>query len=311
MLSYNSHSRLQLVALVNELEQTPLSEIRNSQVGEQISKMIIRMIMEQKHSMPFRIDHTTDLPKILHPESIDSRLPELFRAMQESTLPVTKELLQGAQSVVELAVDGKVMKDAMQSLFKTLGFNYEAELLNRNLDLARTMEMLKPQLVSLLQDSAVSPALRDAAEAVITRMNGPLMQSGESGMNQQISMQLPLELLGKRIDATIQWSGRKKDDGKIDADFARILFYLELESIKETVVDMQVQNRVVSVTVFNDDNRLREIGSLLQEKLKVGLESVDYRLSGVTFKNFEEEVRKESGRQNEMMSDHNGVDYRI
>ena len=261
--------------------------------------------------MPFRIDHTTDLPKILHPENMNSRLQEFFRAMRESPLPVTKELLQGAQSAVELAVDGKVMKDVMQSLFKTLGFNYEAELLHRNLDLARTMEMLKPQLVSLLQDSAVSPALRDAAEAMITRMNGPIMQSGESGVNQQISMQLPLELLGKRIDATIQWSGRKKNDGKIDADFARILFYLELESIKETVVDMQVQNRVVSVTVFNNDDRLREIGSLLQEKLKVGLESVDYRLSGVTFKNFEEEVRKESGRRNEMMSDHNGVDYRI
>lgn len=303
--------KAQLVALVNELEQTPLSEIRDSRVSEQISKMIIRIIMEQNYSMPFRIDHTTDLPKILHPESIDSRLQEFFRAMQESSLPVTKELLQGVQSVVELAVDGKVMKDVMQSLFKTLGFNYEAQLLHRNLDLARTMEMLKPQLVSLLQDSAVSPALRDAAEAVITRMNGPIMQAGESGMNQLISMQLPLELLGKRIDATIHWSGRKKNDGKIDADFARILFYLELESIKETVVDMQVQNRVVSVTVFNNDNRLREIGSLLQEKLKVGLESVDYRLSGVTFKNFEEEVRKEFGRQNVMMSDHNGVDYRI
>jgi hypothetical protein len=124
-------------------------------------------------------------------------------------------------------------------------------------------------------------------------------------------MQLPLELLGKRIDATIHWSGRKKNDDKIDADFARILFYLELESIKETVVDMQVQNRVVSVTVFNNDDRLKEIGSLLQEKLKVGLESVEYRLSGVTFKNFEEEVRKEAGKQKVMMSDHTGVDYRI
>ena len=74
---------------------------------------------------------------------------------------------------------------------------------------------------------------------------------------------------------------------------------------------MQVQNRVVSVTVFNNDHQLREIGSLLQEKLKVGLESIDYRLSGVIFKNFEEEVRKESGRRNEILSDHNGVDYRI
>ncbi|HEX5563454.1 MAG TPA: hypothetical protein VFX34_00730, partial [Sporosarcina sp.] len=127
----------------------------------------------------------------------------------------------------------------------------------------------------------------------------------------QIVMQLPLEFLGKRIEATIQWNGRKKDDGKIDADFARILFYLELESLNKTVVDMQVQNRVVALTVFNENDELREIGSLLQTKLRDGLESVDYRLSGVSFKNFEEDRKMDSKRRNEIMTDHGGVDFRI
>ena len=39
----------QLVSLINELEQTSHSEIRVSPVGEQISKMIIRIIMEQNY----------------------------------------------------------------------------------------------------------------------------------------------------------------------------------------------------------------------------------------------------------------------
>ncbi len=108
----------QLIGLLMNWSKRRSAEIRDSHVGEQVSKMMIRMIMEQNYSMPFRTDHTTDLPKILHPENMNSRLPEFFRAMQESTLPFTKELLQGAQSAVELAVDGKVMKDVMQSLFK-------------------------------------------------------------------------------------------------------------------------------------------------------------------------------------------------
>ena len=41
-------------------------------------------------------------------------------------------------------------------------------------------------------------------------------------------MQVPLEFFGKRIDSTLQWNGRMKEDGKIDPDFARILFYLDL-----------------------------------------------------------------------------------
>ncbi|WP_252503622.1 hypothetical protein [Sporosarcina sp. Marseille-Q4943] len=303
--------KLHLTGLLEELERTPTHEIKNSPVSEQVSKMIIRMIMEQNQSTPFRADVTTGFTKTLHPENVSIKLPELFRAMEQSSLPVTKELVQGAQTAVEQAIDGKVMKDAMQSLFKSLGFNYEAGLMQRNVDIGRTMDMLKPQLVALLHDSAVSPALRDAAEAIVTRMNGTLIQSGDAGLNQQIIMQLPLELLGKRIDATIQWNGRKKADGKIDADFARILFYLELDSIKKTVVDMQVQNRVVAVTIFNQENQLREIGNVLQGKLRNGLESVNYQLSGVTFKNFEEEGIKESKRRNGMMTDHVGVDFRI
>jgi hypothetical protein len=303
--------RLQLTGLIEELENNHHVDIKNSPIGEQISKMMIRMIMEQNQTMPFKTDMTTGFAKMLNPENIDGKLPELFRATEQSPLPVAKELIRNAQANVELAIDGKVMKDSMQALFKSLGFNYEAELLHRNADIGRIMEMLKPQLVALLHDSSVSPALREAAEMVITRMNGTLLHSSDTGLNQQIIMQLPLEFLGKKIDATIQWNGRKKDDGKIDADFARILFYLELESIQKTVVDMQVQNRVVTITVFNESNQLKEIGNHLEGKLRLDLESVGYRLSGVAFKNFEEEGKKESKRRNEMISDHGGVDLRI
>ena len=89
------------------------------------------------------------------------------------------------------------------------------------------------------------------------RMNGPLLMSGENGVQHQLVMQVPLEFFGKRIDATLQWNGRMKEDGKIDPDFARILFYLDLHSLEKTIIDMQVQNRIVSVTVFNADPALQ------------------------------------------------------
>ena len=79
-------------------------------------------------------------------------------------------------------------------------------------------------------------------------------------MQHQLIMQVPLEFFGKRIDATLQWNGQMQKNGKIDADFARILFYLELDSIDKTIIDMQVQNRVVMVTVFNADDTLKSIG---------------------------------------------------
>ncbi|MCM3709958.1 hypothetical protein [Sporosarcina luteola] len=303
-------TKLQLIGLLEEIELNRSVETRNYQAGEQAGK-IMRLVAEHIQSMPFTDEESSAIFKLVLPDDARARIPELYRTVEQSPLPVAKELMQGAQTVVEQAIDGKVIKEVMQSLFRSLGFNYEAGLLSGNQDIAKTMDMLKPQLVALLHDSAVSPALRDAAETIIARMNGSIIQSGDTGVNQQIVMQLPLEFLGKRVDATIQWNGRKKADGKIDADFARILFYLELESIDKTVVDMQVQNRIVAITVFNENVQLREIGGLLQLKLRDGLESVDYRLSGVTFKQFEAEGNRETKKRNDWMSEQGGVDFRI
>ena len=116
----------------------------------------------------------------------------------------------------------------------------------------------------MLQDPSLSPALRDAAETMVLRMNGTLLQSGDTGTQQQLIMQLPLEIFGKKIDATLQWNSRMKENGKIDPAFARILFYLELESLSTTLVDMHVQNKVVNLTVFNDLPSLKTTGPLFK-----------------------------------------------
>ncbi|MHC8516388.1 hypothetical protein [Sporosarcina sp. ITBMC105] len=145
---------------------------------------------------------------------------------------------------------------------------------------------------------------------IVTRMNGHLLHSGEVGLNQQIVMQLPMSILGQRIDATLQWNGRMKDDGKIDPEFARIMFYLELSSLDKTVVDMQVQNRIVTLTIYNEEDRLKMIGDLFRERLKEGLASSKYILSGVSFKKFEESTET-AIRQQEIIQEHQGVDFRI
>ena len=301
--------KIQLTTILDELAKMPSSELRLSGLSEQVSQGLVKVVAEQSQATQFRSDASFDLSKLLQTDG-GVKMSALFRVIEQSSLPVSRELLQVTQTTVGQTVDGQVMKDTMQTIFQSLGINYEAGLLNRNTDAARTSELLKPQLVALLQDNSVSPTVREAAEAVVARMNGPIMQSVDTGMNQQVIMQLPIEMLGKRIDATVEWNGRLKDDGKIDPDFARIMFYLDLESIRKTVIDMQVQNRVVTVTVYNEDDRLKVIGAALQGKLKEGLESVDYRLSGISFKNFEEEKQLPSAKR-EIIHDQQGVDFRI
>ncbi|MHA6258692.1 hypothetical protein ACXYMX_02145 [Sporosarcina sp. CAU 1771] len=238
------------------------------------------------------------------------KLALLVRNAEQSNNPVIQAQVRNAEVAVATAIDGNAVKEAIQLVVRSLGMNYEAGMLNRDANLTQLTDSLKPQLIALMHDSSVSQAVRDSAEVVVTRLNGPLLASGETGVQHQLVMQVPLDFFGKRIDATLQWTGRMKEDGKIDSDFARILFYLDLHSLNQTIIDMQVQNRIVTVTIFNADANLKVIGLPIQESLKKGLEATGYKLSGVFFKEYQEEQVIETTRNQGVVSDQ-GVDFRI
>ncbi|RKJ18575.1 hypothetical protein D7X33_46045, partial [Butyricicoccus sp. 1XD8-22] len=118
------------------------------------------------------------------------------------------------------------VQQSLKTIFKHLGISYEAILNGNDDNLDNLGSQLKPQLVSLLHDGQASTQLKDAAEVLLARMNGMQLLSGENGHQHQIVMQIPVQFLGKFTEATLQWNGRMKENGKIDANYARVLFYL-------------------------------------------------------------------------------------
>jgi len=103
-----------------------------------------------------------------------------------------------------------------------------------------------------------------------------------------------------------------KKNGKIDADYARILFYLQLNSLKETVIDMQVQSRVVIVTLYNETDGLTALAEPLKAALKTGLSQHDYQLSGLFIKNYSKQpVSLKTNTQTAPVDQNKGVDIRI
>lgn len=312
----NAQQKMMLTAMIDRAVNAQPIALSPMKFIQEFSQAITRITAENAVATPFQTSTLADGPKeqlltLLGQQGTD-RLTTLLQRAERSDNPAIQKMVQTVEAAVASMIDGKAVKDALQTVIRSFGLNYEASLLGKDPDFGRLAAMLKPQLLALMHDPSVSAALREAAETVVTRMNGPLLQSGENGVQHQLIMQVPLEFFGKRIDATLQWNGQMQKDGKIDADFARILFYLELDSIKKTIIDMQVQNRVVMVTVFNADDTLKSIGGgPLQERLKEGLESTGYKLSGVFFKNFSEEERILQNQKKVMKIDEQGVDFRI
>lgn len=253
------------------------------------------------------------LLSLLKPDAInDTVMRNLVRSSAESSQPAIQSLLTEAEAIVRNAVDGRMAEQAIKTVLKGLGISYEAALNSKASDVHSLAQSVKPQLLSLLQDAQLPPALRESAELLMARMNGMQLLSGENGHQHQLIMQLPLEFFGRQMDATLQWNGRMGKDGKIDANFARILFYLNMESLHETVIDMQVQNRVVTITVFNDDPQLSMLAEPLKQSLKGGLSDKEYQLSGVFIKSLERKGPEKAIQNSKKTPEQwNGVDIRV
>ncbi|MFD1928719.1 hypothetical protein ACFSFY_11820 [Sporosarcina siberiensis] len=314
----STENKATLTVLIDRMTNSLSTSTGGTKFAAEFSLALARMSSENAVAVPFTTTATGIKEQLLtalssqtiQPEAMD-KLAVLVKNAEQSNNPSVQKQLQAAEVAVTTAMDGKAIKDAIQTIVRSFGMNYEAGLLSRDANIGNLAATLKPLLLSLMSDPLISQAIKESAEMLVTRMNGPLLASSDNGVQHQLVMQIPLEFFGKKVDATLEWNGRMKENGKIDSSFARILFYLDLHSLDKTIVDMQVQNKVVTLTVYNADKDLKLLGNPMQEKLKEGLDSAGYTLSGVFFKEFYEEAKRIEPSKKQANNLEQGVDYRI
>ncbi|MFB7637230.1 hypothetical protein [Peribacillus butanolivorans] len=244
------------------------------------------------------------------------RPPEAISVTHAEKLVLTQVLETEFQTID--FTNGASVAQQLKEWTKMLGLQLEHALANMPgdglEDLTKNLETLKPLLLKLLNEQ--NPAsVKELAEQILNRITAQQVLSQETGPLQNLLLTLPLNLGSTQTDLTLQWSGRKKKDGKIDPDYCRILFYLELERLKETFIDMQVQNRVIKVTVINEYSKtIEEAADNYLTLLKANLEKMDYRLSGVLFENPVSKKNTDTKFKSALFSEkesYSGVDIRI
>ncbi|WP_020189427.1 hypothetical protein [Kurthia sp. Dielmo] len=284
--------------LVQKFNTTPATAQSIQNLAKLVQQELVKDYSDQLQQQPFQQNASqqtkTQLMQLLgvQPKLMDEALEALTYQTTKNVNATAQQLLQNTELQLQQQLNGKAFETILRHTLQNLGLNYEANLNNKETNLEQLQQQLKPQLMALLQDESAHSATRQAAENIISRMNGMHFLSGENGPQHQLIMQVPLELFGRQTDATLQWNGRMKKNGKIDTDYARVMFYLDLASLEETIIDMQVQSRVVTVTVYNEKQNLALFAEPLRESLEKGLQTHDYKLSGVLIKSFER-VEKE------------------
>ncbi|MBM7571805.1 hypothetical protein [Aquibacillus albus] len=193
-----------------------------------------------------------------------------------------------------------------------LGLTDENNIKNNDFDISRQPfeQSLKSLLLQVVNDDG---SMEEKLNPLLKMINGIQLASfSEEDHFTQVSLQIPGGKLGVDSDIYLDMEGKKNNAGEINPDFCRVVFYLELKNIGETMIDMQIQKRLVKLTIRNKNSEVAPILMKLKPMIKHALENINYQLSSVQFRGFDDdEIGASSTVQSSFKPKNQGVDYRI
>ncbi|MGO4887799.1 hypothetical protein ACJ2A9_08580 [Anaerobacillus sp. MEB173] len=258
---------------------------------------ILKTILQK--NLPLSLSVFLAVKQTLFGDSISNQLAQLtsilenksnedkqFRLLYQQLRQISTEvIITSVETNIENLNKVKGQTNIVQHLHKVIqliGLNYEHELQqavgNQRLE-EITFERLKPLLLKALQ-TPIDSSIKQRIESLIHHITGlQLFYSEQHGPLQQYMVQIPLTLGQFQSDLTVQWQGKKNEKGDLDTDHCRIILYLQLEHLQETIIDVQIQNRVVAIQIYNEKERPASMISALQPILQGNLEENGYHLS--------------------------------
>lgn len=266
--------------------------LQQSSLNEQEGISLLLQLI--KRGLPISKETFTGLETLYSERSLGESIGKLQSSLQNSglfrTFPKLYELLQNLhfRNVSSSDEAAHIIKDQITSasllhLFERVGL--KGIPINQNQGILSRGDKLKNLLLEFIQYPSLSSDNRLQAEFLIQRLTALQLLSVENNLVlQQMVMQLPLYFMGKYRDLTIQWQGKRNPTGEINGDFCRILFFLEMNYLADVIVDIQIQNRIISVTVYNEREKPKGVMDNLIPALKENLFKLDYKLSSVLWK---------------------------
>lgn len=204
------------------------------------------------------------------------------------------------------------MLGAIRQMLDSSGISHEQQIAQG--DILKAAQDLKSQLITL--DRSGSGPVQEAGRQMLNFVNGMQLQSvTQTEHFIQASLMLPGGALGLSNDARLEFEGKRNEDGAINPEFCRILFYLELENIDETVIDMNVHKGNISVTVYNDHDLTSDVAKTLVPLLEEGLAGMEYKLASLTVKSRSDRTQSEDKTRSDGITKSDKgtgkVDYRV
>lgn len=273
--------------------QNLLNDLRNGSISFPAEKNILHTVFKSALSLTINddIEHLVDgdkfrLAAVQAGKLLGGEKPFAAAALGPQEITMLEEMRNSLRPESHFPYDQRNIHSELMRIIIALGFSHEHDvlkLLKQHDDgAAKNLDTLKPLLMGFLTEEPAHAA-KDAAERLLHKITGFQALSQESGPLQHFIFQLPVSLWGKISDMTMQWSGRRTEGGNIDPNHCRVIFYLDLEHLNETIIDLQVQNRIINISVINGHSEIKNLTAPFAAELKANLLKLNYKLSSVSF----------------------------
>lgn len=156
-------------------------------------------------------------------------------------------------------------------------------------------EPLKQALLSLIASDDVPAALRETAQQLVQHITGQqLLLTPERGgaLFSHMTLFIPFQGEDGGTTAQVTIQSRRGRKGDLDPDNCRLLFDLHMRHLGDTLVDVQVVDRIVSLNLWNDHPSIAGLLDASRDEAAEALGRAGYQLLTMTAKPFPDTVRR-------------------
>ncbi|SFL46770.1 hypothetical protein SAMN03159341_106204 [Paenibacillus sp. 1_12] len=146
-------------------------------------------------------------------------------------------------------------------------------------DPLKSVDTLKSALLMLVQSDDTPAALKETAQQAIQQITGQqlLLNTDRTSAFSNITMFIPIINANGEQTAAIHIQSRKGARGEIDANNCRLVFDLRMKALGDTMIDVQVVDRIVSLRVLNDQPFIQPLLESYREEIAEGLTKIGYQ----------------------------------
>ncbi|RQW13109.1 hypothetical protein [Paenibacillus rhizophilus] len=179
-------------------------------------------------------------------------------------------------------------------------------------------DTVKGVLLQAMASSDVPAAVKEAAGQLVQHLTGQqlLLNTDRTAPFAQVTLFLPLKGPDGTETASVHIQSRRGHKGELDASNCRLWFDLDMKALGQTLVDVQVVDRIVSLKLHNNEPWAQELLESSKDDIKSAMETIGYQLSSFKAESFPAQSPEKTGKGPGSPADYvpdsyRGVDYRI